>query len=163
MNKGYTLIEILFYISIFAIFSIVVINSMITMTRSFKETAIQAELKQGEDILKKIAQEIRSAYRIDEISASALEIETLDEDGDERDVDFLLFGTDVRFLERDIFIGNLNSPNLEVTGLSFTEVETINSAAIKISVSVKSKRDTQNRVVNFYDTVILRGSYWYSE
>ncbi|MEK7113430.1 MAG: hypothetical protein AAB873_01240, partial [Patescibacteria group bacterium] len=160
-NNGYALMETLFYIALFSILSILIINSMIVMMGSFKETAIQAELRQGADILKKMTQEIRSAHRIDEISTNALKIGTLDEDNNERDVDFLLSGTDVRFLESDDFIANLNSQNLEVTNLSFTEINTTNSVAIKISVSVRSKRDKQNRVVDFYDTVVLRGSYWY--
>jgi hypothetical protein len=61
------------------------------------------------------------------------------------------------FKENGVLTGNLNVPNISIIGLSFTEIITTKSKAIKMNLSVRSKGDTS--VENFYDTVVLRGSY----
>lgn len=158
-NKGYALLETIFYIVLFAIFSVAVINAMLTMTQSFKETAIQKELMQGSNILERISREIRNAYAVNSISANSLKLNTTDDLGVNKIIEFSLSGSDIRLLEDDVFIGNLNSSNITVVNLAFTQINTTNSIAIKIFLTVRSNHDTQNREENFYDTVVFRGSY----
>jgi type II secretory pathway pseudopilin PulG len=158
LNKknGYTLLETLFYISIFAILSIAVIDSLITMSRSFKETTTQAELMQGGDIMEKISREIRQAQSITSITGSS-DLKITNTDGSQSE--FLLSNENVAFSENNVFVDNLNDSNIEVTSLIFTQVNTIQGEAVKISLSVESKDDLSNRTENFYDTVVLRGQY----
>ena len=156
-NAGYILLETIFYILLFAILSIAIINAMITMTKSFKETAIQAELMQSGNIMERISREIRQAYGINLISTSSLKLNTTDSVGTNKTIEFLLSGSDIRLLENDVFIGNLNTQNITVTGLTFTQVNTVKGTAVKISLTIKSNHDLQNRNESFYDTVVLRG------
>lgn len=158
-NKGYAMLEILFYIALFAILSIAVIDAMITMTKSFKETTVHKELMQGGNIMEKITREIRQASGINSISADSLKINSTNIDETSKTVEFSLSGTDVRFLENDIFIGNLNTTNVSVLALSFTQINTTKGTAIKIFLTVKSNHDLQNREESFYDTIVLRGGY----
>ncbi len=158
-NSGYAILETLFYISLFAIFSITVINSMIMMTKAFKETTIQAELSQGGNILERISREVRNAYGINAIAANSLKLDTTDEASTNKTMEFSLSGSDARLLEDDVFTGNLNTQNTSVADLSFTQITTANGLAVKMFLSVRSNRDLQNRIANFYDTVVLRGSY----
>ncbi len=158
-NAGYILLETIFYILLFAILSIAIINAMITMTKSFKETAIQAELMQSGNIMERISREIRQAYGINLISTSSLKLNTTDSVGTNKTIEFLLSGSDIRLLENDVFIGNLNTQNITVTGLTFTQVNTVKGTAVKISLTIKSNHDLQNRNESFYDTVVLRGGY----
>ena len=74
-------------------------------------------------------------------------------------MEFSLSGSDARLLEDDVFTGNLNTQNTSVADLSFTQITTANGLAVKMFLSVRSNRDLQNRIANFYDTVVLRGSY----
>lgn len=159
VEGGYTILELLFYISLFAVLSMVVINSMIIMTQAFRETALQAELLQGGSIMERISREIRQAYDINTISASDLKLNTTDSAGANKTVEFVLSGTDVHLLENNTLTGNLNTPNIIVTALSFTQSTGTVGKAIKVSFTVKSSRDRLNRTVNFYDTIVLRGSY----
>ena len=156
---GYALLETIFYMLLFAILSIAIINAMITMMKSFKETAIQAELMQSGNIMEKISREIRQAYGINSISTDDLKLNTTDSVGANKTVEFVLSGSDIRFLEDDVFTGNLNTQNITVTNLTFTQIDTAKGAAVKISLSVKSNHDLQNRNESFYNTVVLRGGY----
>jgi len=158
-GEGYAILETLFYISLFAIFSITIINSMIMMTKAFKETTIQAELAQGGNILERISREIRNAYGINALAANSLKLNTTDEAGANKTVEFSLSASNARLLENDVFTGNMNTQNISVVDLSFTQLTTANGLAVKMFLSVRSNRDLQNRTANFYDTVVLRGSY----
>lgn len=159
-KNGYALLELLFYISLFAILTIVVIDAMITMARSFKETTIQAELVQSGTIMERMSREIRQANDISSISANDLVLNT----GVNKTVEFKFISDepDVQLWENsgsNIFTGNLNTPNIIVTALNFTQIITTKGKAVKILLTVKSTNDVSGRTQNFYDTVVLRGSY----
>jgi hypothetical protein len=158
-ENGYAVLELLFYISFFALLSLVVINAMVTMAKSFRETEIQSEFLRGSAIMERISREVRQANSINTISGSSLKLNSTEEDGDPKTVEFSLSGSNVLLLENNILTGNLNTPNLNVSTLSFTEITTTAGKAVKIILSIQSTHDIQARVVDFYDTVVLRGSY----
>lgn len=158
-KSGYAVLELLFYIALFAVLSLVVIDAMVAMARSFRETAIQSELTQGGFIMERITREIRASYGINSISVNDLKLNTKDDAGTNKTVEFLLSGSNVRLLENDIVTGNLNTPQIIATGLDFSEITTTNGKAVKIILTLQSLNDKSNRIINFYDTVVLRGSY----
>jgi len=156
---GYTLIEILFYIALFSVLTLAIINSFITMTKAFKEISIQSDLVQSSLVIERMSREIRQAYGINSIATSDLKLNTKDEADNNKTVRFVLSGTNIQLYENDVLTGNLNTPNIQAVDLSFAQITTVNGNAIKVSLSVKSGRDTTNRVENFYNTVLLRGDY----
>jgi len=158
-QQGYAILELLFYIVLFSILSLLVINAIITMTRSFREIAIQAELARGGLMVERISREIREAYSINSIGANNLKLNTKDDAGANKTVEFLLVDSNIELLENDVLTGNLNTPNIIVTGLSFTQITTAQGKAVKMSFTVQSKNDVANRSVDFYNTIVLRGSY----
>ena len=157
--RGYALVELLFYIILFSILSLLVIDSIITMARAFKETTIQTELAESSAVMERISREIRGAYDINTIATSDLKLNTKDDAGVNKTVEFLLSGSDVQLLENSVLTGNLNTPNLTISDLIFTQVTTTAGKAIKVSFIVRSNNDVQSRPVDFYNTVVLRGSY----
>jgi len=158
-QSGYTILELVFYVSLFAILSVVVINSMLTMSSSFKKTTLKAELVQSGSILERITREIRGSYDFSLPSASDLILNTKDSSGVDKTVEFMLSGNDIRLLENSILIGNLNTPNIFVTALTFTQITTTQGKAVKIFLTFKSNNDASGITQDFYDTVVLRGIY----
>ena len=154
-NKGYAILELLFYIAFLTMLSLVVIQSVITMARSFKETAIYTELVQSGTIMEKMSREIRRSEDINVVSATNL---TLSMEGGGT-AELLLSDGDIEFYEDGTLVGNLNSPNIVVTGLSFTQIVTAEGKAVKTVLSLRSVNDSLARVYDFYNTVVLRGSY----
>lgn len=154
---GYSILELVFYIALFATISLVVINAMITMMKAFRETAIQAEFVQSGVIMEKMSREIRQAYSIDATSTSTdLKLNTT---GVNTSIEFKLVGSDLSLFENTAFIDNLNTPNIIVTGLTFSQITTVKGKAVKIVLSLTSSNDKSNRVRDFYDTIVLRGVY----
>ena len=158
-QNGYAVLELLFYMSLFSVLSLVVISAMITMTKSFKETAIQAELVQSVTIMEKISREIRASYDINSISASNLVLNTTDDSGANKTIEFSLLDSDIRLLENGIFTGNLNTSKITTTDLSFVSIVTAEGKAVKIFFTVRSENDASGRAQDFYNTVVLRGGY----
>ncbi len=159
-KSGYAVLELLFYIALFAVLSIVVIDAMITMAKSFKETSIQAELVRSGTIMERISREVRGSYGIDPISTSTdLKLNTKDSGGANKTVEFKFVGSDVQLWDAGSNIGNLNTLNIIVTALNFTQITTVKGKAVRIFLTVKSTNDTLSRTQDFYDTVVLRGSY----
>jgi hypothetical protein len=159
INGGYTVLELLFYISFFVILVLVVISAMITMTRSFRETRVNNEWIQSGIIMERMSREIRQAYGVNTISVSDLKLNTKDSSGTNKTVEFILSGTDIQFNDNDVFTGNLNTPDIVVTNLAFSQITTVKGIGIKISLSFRSTADAQSRVQTFYNTIVLRGSY----
>jgi type II secretory pathway pseudopilin PulG len=159
-NRGDTLVEMIFYVALFAMLSIVVINSIIVMMKSFKTVEIQKEIIQAGGIMERISREIREANKIGALnSPSDLEINTKDSTGASEILGFVFSGSNINLLQNSNNLGNLNSPNIAVTSLSFTQISTAEGSAIRIQLSVSSKDDPQSIVYNYNDTIVLRGNY----
>lgn len=158
-NKGYSLIEMVFYTSIFAILTIAIINSLVTMTKTFREASVQTDLKQGSSIMERMSREIRKAYNIAAISSTSLTLNSRDEGGASQTIAFALSGTNIEFSKNSLVVGNLNTSKVLVTSLSFTQITTTRGKAVKIDLSVQSNQDSASRTKNFNNTVVLRGDY----
>jgi Tfp pilus assembly protein PilE len=165
-NSGYAVLELLFYISIFAVLSIVVINSMITMTKAFKETTIQAEFMQGGAVMERMSRETRQAFSISSINTlypNDLVLNTQNSSGTNETMEFRFVSPYIELWENstgtNVRTGFLNPPNISVTGVTFTQITTAKGSAVKMSLTIQATDDTLNRSLNFYDTVVLRGNY----
>ena len=159
-DGGYAVLELLFYISFFGVLSLLAINAMITMARSFKETTIQAEFVQSGAIMERMSREIKQAYDIDVTStATDLKLNVKDSAGVSKIVELKLVSPNIELWDAGANIGNLNPPNITVTSLAFTQITALEGKSVKIVLSVRSNNDTQARVQDFRNTVVLRGSY----
>ncbi len=159
-NKGYSLIEIIFYISIFVVLSLVVINALIVMTKAFRENSIQADIVSSSSIMERISREIKQANTATVNTSSDLTLMVPNEvDALVRPVRLMLSGGNIELYDNSVLIDNLNSKDVTVTGLTFSGVLTTSSAAVRINLSVSSVHDPLGRVYDFQNTIVLRGSY----
>jgi type II secretory pathway pseudopilin PulG len=158
-QSGITIIETLFYVIILALLSVAVINALIIMSKAFKEVRVTREIIQSGEIMERISREIKQAYQINTVSSGDLKLNTRDGFGASKTVEFLLTGSNVQLLENDILTGDLNSPDITVSNLSFSQINTARGSAVKVFYTVSSEHDGQNRQYDFQDTVVLRGDY----
>jgi hypothetical protein len=158
-SAGYAVLELLFYVSFFLALSLAVISAMVTMSRIFRETSLYTAISRSSYILERISREVRSAEDITAISVNSLKLNSRDELGNLKTVEFVSSGGDLRLLENDILVGNLNAPGTTVSELSFIQISTAESKAVKIYFTVSSDKDTLGRAFEFYDTIVLRGNY----
>jgi len=158
-NSGYFLIEAIFYVALLAVFSVAIINAIIIMTKSFRETAIYTNLAGAGAIMERVTREIKQAQSIATIGPTSLKLNTEDSEGAPKTIQFTLSGSNLELRENDIVIGNLNAADILVDSISFTQITTAAGTAIKITLSVHSSHDLLARAADFYGTAILRGAY----
>jgi hypothetical protein len=158
-SSGYALVETIFYIALLVIISIAVVNGIITMAKSFKETAILAELSQGGVILERISREVRDADSILSISSSSLRLQGKDSQGASRTSEFVLSGGNIQFFENGALVGNLNPVGILVGSLSFSQINTNAGRAVATILGISSARDSLARTYNFFSTASLRDFY----
>lgn len=158
-KNGYTLVETIFYVSLFAIVSFILLDVLMKMTDLFINTAVRADIVQGSKILENISRELKQGENFT-FSSNILTVNTRDEYGNPRTVVYTLSGTNIGINDSVLGnLGNLNTPNISVVSFDIDSINTLQSKAAKIYLSIRSNRDVVANVENFQNTIVLRGSY----
>ena len=170
-TKGFSLVEILVYISIFAIVSVVVINSYIIVFGSFSQVKTNHDLvSSANSSLERISREIRQAKTVDILNSTlgatpgVLQLNSTDSIGATRIVKFYVSNGQLNLSQGSseplVLTGNLLGPDISVTNLIFRRILTSGTKeAIKIEMTLQDNRSKTLKNEKFYDTIILRGGY----
>lgn len=158
-KKAFSMIEMVFYIAIFLMLSMVIIQSTIILTKSFRLAKINIELAEGANIMERMSREVKQASSIISISSTDLKVRIEDGTVAGTSARFVLSGSDISFYENDVLIGNLNPTTLSISGLTFTQITTANSIAVKMQFTETTTRYGSTSSAIFYNTVVLRDSY----
>lgn len=161
-KKGFSILEILIYLSLFTIISIVVINSFIIVMSTFARIRINHDLlNSGSNVMDRITYEIHQAKNIDIINSSSevLVLNNLDSLGNITIVKFIKEGESLNLYRNDVLVGNLLNQNISLNLLSFDNIITTNSEGVKIKIVLAYSSKNIDKVESFYNTVILRGAY----
>ena len=70
------MVELLFYLSLFGVFSIAVINSIIVMGKSFQQTNINTDFIQSLHIMERVSRDIKNAYSIHALGVGDIALNT---------------------------------------------------------------------------------------
>ncbi len=163
-SRGYTIIETVVYIALFAVLSLAFTQTMITIMKSYTQVEGNRDILDASHVvMERLGREIRGSQAIDGNSvfhASTSDIYLSGEDsvGNARTVRIRKNGTNLEFYENGTLSGNLNPASIEVTSFEAAQVTSTNGSAIKFAVTF---RNTEGVIVTrtFYNTVVLRGSY----
>ncbi len=165
-KKGTTLVEALVYLFILVLLLIVVIDALLSFSRSF------GLLQSGRDVensaiasFERITREIRDSKSVDTLQSSfgsspgQLFLNTTDSDGNAETIQFFLSGQTLHVKENGTDQGALTRSSARITNLVFQHISTSVSEAVKISMTLESGNGPSYKSAIFYDTVVLRGSY----
>ena len=165
-SRAFTLIELLIYTGILILLVAVVGSTLLSIARTYRsiaaEQAVESAALSG---MGRMVQESRNATSIDvansvfNSAAGQLSLNTTDQNGAARVVQFFLSGQVLHVREGGIDKGPLSPASARITSLLFRTITTSRSAAIKIEMTVESGTSTAYRVRSFYDTALLRPTY----
>jgi type II secretory pathway pseudopilin PulG len=165
-NHGYTMIETLIYLSLFAVLSILVINALITVMSSFSATRTNRDLLEaGSTSMERISREIRRAETIDlenstlSSSPGVLQLYTTSNSEDSQTLRFITLNGVLKLYRDGAFVDNLIGQNITVTSLFFRRIITSQGEAIKIEMTLRDNNSKFLQTSNFYNTIILKGEY----
>jgi len=162
--SGYSIVEIIVYLAIFSILSVLVINSFIRVLSSFNNTAVNRKLlESGTVAMERMTREIRQAQSIDASSTLADPFLVL-----KTSSGYVCFnktvGGNLDFSSGattscGTIQGDLLDDHVFLTRMIFRPITTTESRAVKIEMTLEYREGDVTRSENFYDTVVLRGSY----
>ena len=171
MNKnkknGFSIVEMIVYLSIFMFMSIVVLKSFIVTLSSFNNTRINRELVESSStVMERISREIRKTKTVNVVNSTLgtspgiLQLDSLNVSGQADSViRFTVSSGALNIYENGTLIGNLLGQKTTVTNLVFRRIVTTNSEAIKVELTLQVTVGGKTRTENFYDTIISRGGY----
>ncbi len=163
--KGYTLVEAIIYIAILAILSIVFISLLFTMTQSYTKFRLERDLASSASLgLERLARETRQAKSIDLASTlgshpGRLFLNTTDSAGAATTIDFYLLDSTLMVKPGSAMAASTTAARVKVDNLVFRQINTAESSAVKIEMTLSSSRGQISRTAKFYATAVLRGSY----
>ena len=164
-KHGFTLVEMIIYIAFFAVLSVLAIESTIIVMKSFYSIRLTQNINQSATVgLERMSREIRNAYDIDTtqstfgVNPGRLTLRTKDAGGANTTIEFYVSGSQLFIKEGVVDRGSLMTKNAVLTNLVFRQIANPNSRAVKIEMAIRDTRGVLQKDVNFYDTIILRGS-----
>ena len=165
-NRGFTLIEMLVYIAIFTVLSILAIQAMSLVTRAFTDLRISRDLNSsGTALFERMSRDIRGAYDIDETqstlgsSPGRLTLNTKDTLGANTTVEFYVEDGVVKIKEGGVEQGVIMTTSTSIDNFMIRQISGTNTDAVKVEATITASRGGITKTRNFYTTAILRGTY----
>ena len=160
---GFSLLEMIIYIVILVFMLVIIINVMVSLTRSQRIIKTSRNIENSAvNILERFTREIRQADDIDIASSvfdsdpGKLVLSGTDINGDPRTVEFYVSSGTVFFKENDVDIGAISQSDAKVTTVVFRNFSGVEAKGIKAEITIESGTSTHYRSADFYSSATLR-------
>ncbi len=165
-KRGFSLIEMLFYVVILSFSLLAVLQTLMVLTRSYGILkSVQSIEQESAFSLERLVREVRNANAIDDAGSTfsttpgKLLLNSTDVSGSARTVEFSVVNGKLSLKENGVVTGVLTSSSTAVTNLVFRKITTARSKGVKIEMTLTSGSGPSSRTENFYTTAVLRDSY----
>lgn len=166
-KKGFSLLEMLVYVSILSTTLVLVTNIVLAMLNSYGDLEISKHINVSvSSALERMSREIRWAYDTDDTqsiyntSPGKIFLKIKDPSGTNRTVEFYVEDDILKIKEDGVAKGGLIQSNTKVTSLVFRSLNLGRSKMIKVEMTLSStSKKGKIRSENFYDSIVLRGGY----
>lgn len=167
-KKGFTLVETLIYMAILVVMLAAIVNSVLVLTTHYRSVKNTREMEDSAiTAFERMTRDIRdadgyvaSSTVLNVANGSLSLIEQDVASGQSTTTDYYVEDSHIMVRENGVVLGPLTKDSIEATSLIFRRIDTGNSIAFKIELSVQTNQAAPNVVSkNFYSTVVMRGSY----
>ncbi|MDO8620449.1 MAG: prepilin-type N-terminal cleavage/methylation domain-containing protein [bacterium] len=165
-KRGFSLVEMIFYVIILSFALVAVMQTLIVVTRSYGVLRSEQRIEQEAAFsLERITREIRDASGIDDAGSifgthpGKLLLNSTDALGVARTVEFSVDTGKISLKENGVVTGLLTSGKATVTNLVFRKITTTRSKGVKVEMTLSAGTGVAARTENFFTTALLRDSY----
>jgi len=158
-SRGYSLVEIVVYVSILAIIAVLVVGSILSVYRSFAQLRVGRKISLNGDVaLETMVRDIRNATSTD-TGASILGTHPGVLKIDEKT--FSISGTTLQVQEGMGAPQNITTSDVRVTNLVFYHTEAVSTGLeiVKIEMTIEAGSNIFLRERNFFGSAVLRRAY----
>jgi type II secretory pathway pseudopilin PulG len=166
LKRGFSLIEMLVYVGILTLLSVVIASTILAMQKSWATIKVQKNVAlSAEGSLERMIREIRNAKSVNTSSSvfntnpGILVLNTEDLSGTAISMKFYLSTSTLNLQEASNTPEQIILNTATSTSLIFRHIITPKSEAVRVELQLKSTYRGQSDTRNFYNTAILRGSY----
>lgn len=161
MKKGFSLIEMLIYISLLAIVGVLIINSMLYLAPSYNSLKVTRDINNAAvATIERITREVRSARNVDTINSIFEESEgKIVLNTATSTVSMYLSNGRVYLQEGVQSPSPLTRGNIIVTGLVFEHFVGTQSEVVQLSITIEGNERTFVKNETFYTSAVLRNLY----
>ncbi len=169
LQNGYSIMELLIYIALFAFLSVVLVRSLITVMKTYATAqSYRALQNNGELIMERITREIRNGTTATTSSClttpGTLSIVSTDTNNATHTNSFAVLNSKVQLTTDTDSALNISTDEVSVTSLTFCSFNNVSTATpiVTVSKGIKVKlvlSTNRGHIVSvpFYSTVLLRG------
>ena len=165
-KRGFTLVEVIIYLSITMMLSVVLVNSFLIVMRAFNAAQAASVVSvEASSILERTVREIRNANGVD-VGASTfgsdpgtLVLNTVDVNGGAATVRLWSDGTDIFVQNVSGESSKLSSPGITVGRFEFNRFSTSTTDAIQIDLVLSATRGRTTIQKEFHTASVIRGAY----
>ena len=163
-SRGYTLMELVVYVAVFALLSVVVVNAILSVAGTF--LVIRAERNvntTANTALERVVRETRLAIGVDTFASTfgahpgRLTLNTTDTNGIAATVEFYIENGTLKVRENGVDAGALTPSTVAIDTFIMRFITVGSVQAVKIELTLHDTRGGTAR--SFYNTALLRGSY----
>lgn len=164
-RSGFTIFEMVLYVGLFSLVSLIAMNSLFQTLKAFNALRISRDINDSSvKIMERLTRDIKGATAIDAgsvygTSPGYLKLTVLSASGTAMTVEYVMVGNQLHVKENGTDRGALMSQKTEVDALVFRYINTGVSTAIKTELHLSSTRGSVTGVEHFYNTSLVRGSY----
>jgi type II secretory pathway pseudopilin PulG len=159
-QQGYSLIELIIYLAIFIVLSVILINSLVSAMRTYATAESYRVLQNnGELIMERLTREVRDADSIS--TGTVYEINPGELVLSRTDTDLSVHAVTVDVENGTVIIddngtsGPLSTSEVTISSLVFHHITTSVSEGVRIELTLATAKGYSNSA-SFYTTVLLR-------
>lgn len=163
---GFSLIEVLLYVSLFTGISVMSMSSLFQTIKAFNNLRISRDINDSSvKIMERITRDIKGSTAINFASSTfgsspgRLTLTTVSASGTPLAVEYFVSGSMLRVKENGVDVGTLMSSKTKVDALVFRYINTGATVGVKTELHLSSSRGVVSDIDHFYNTSILRGTY----
>jgi type II secretory pathway pseudopilin PulG len=165
-HRGMSLVELMVYMSMLVVLLGAIVQSVLMLTTHYRAVRNTRDIEDSAiNVLDRLVREARSATDVatpypNTSFATTTFIATDSVTGLSTTTSFYIVNEKLHISQNGVNLGPLTKESVRVTGFDVRVIQTSNSKAIKIDLSLLSDEATPAVISkNFYNTVVLRGSY----
>lgn len=165
-HSGFSLIEVVVYISLFSVISVMTMTALFSTMKSFTNLRISRDINSSSVvIMERMTRDIKSATSVDLVNSTfnanpgRLTLNTINASGTPMVIEYFISNNALRVKEGGIDKGSLLSSQTSISGVLFQYINTGRSIGVKIDLHVTASRGQVTDTDHFYNTIIMRGTY----
>ena len=162
-KKGFSLVEIIIYISLLAILTGAITWSIASILHSYNRMKdARAVENSAMASMDRMVKEIRNSKSVDLVHTATstangyLTLNDFDSNGNSETIKFYLLNNRIFVDQNGSQMGPLTLESITVSSLVFRYFTNASSTGVKIEMAIQA---STTPVINFYDSAVLRGSY----